>query len=212
MNIGLDEVGRGALSGPVVCGCAAFVSDINSKLKVVKASGYLKFIVKGDDILICDSKKMTPYAREIANLWIREKASSFGIGVGSVSKINKKGIVKSANFAFRSSFHACKIENLENIKEVLIDAFFIPRLGKIKKQKQTPIIHGDSLKFEIAAASIIAKVYRDNLMKKLSLSFPNYRWEQNKGYGTKSHIDAIKKYGLSGHHRFKFCQNFVSHS
>lgn len=189
---GADEVGRGALAGPVVAAAVVFDSSLA--------------VGRSDRIIIRDSKKMTPRQREVSAVWIKQNALSFGIGEASVNEINTLGIVGATNRAYRRAIAkmGCKIDHL------LVDAFFVPRVTGLPKNKQTPIIHGDSLVFSIAAASIIAKVYRDNLMKRLSGEFTEYLWHENKGYGTRAHQNALQKLGICKHHRRDFIKPFVS--
>lgn len=206
-KIGLDEVGRGALAGPVVTGAIVlpetnlFICETRNNIPSWKIDG----------IVIRDSKLLSALQRERANEWLLKHATSFGIGVGSVVKINKLGIVKATNFAFRSSVRNATQGLVPLPQILLIDAFFIPKVDHYPKSKQRPIVHGDRLNVHIAAASIIAKFYRDKLMKSLSLKkqFSAYEWQKNKGYGTKKHLDAIKKFGTTKHHRNLFVRNII---
>jgi ribonuclease HII len=186
---GVDEVGRGSFAGPVVAGAVVFPRN----LKI--------------DVVINDSKKLTQKRREIADKWIKKNAVSWGIGEAGVGKINKLGIKKATEIAFRAA-----IKNCGEINYLLIDAFFVPYVADLRRKNQLPIINGDEKSFSIAAASIIAKVYRDRLMTKLAKNskYKGYKWEKNKGYGTKDHQKAIKKYGATRLHRKLFVRNFVS--
>jgi ribonuclease HII len=176
---GLDEVGRGCFAGPVVAGAVVFPK------KIVLPSG------------IADSKLLTPQKREILSLEIKKTALFWAVGEISVLHINKLGIGKATQMAFRKA-----ISNLGKIPDYyLIDAFFIKHLEKLK---QKPIQGGDKICASISAASIIAKVYRDDLMRNLHKIYPQYNFEQNKGYGTKDHREAIKKHGLCKIHRTSF--------
>lgn len=203
--IALDEVGRGALAGPVVTGAIVlpetdqFICEIRNNIPSWKIDG----------IIIRDSKLLSALQRDRANEWLLEHALAFGIGVGSVTKINTRGIVKATNFAFRSSIKRATKKVAMLPEKLLIDAFFIPKVDHYPKSKQQPIVHGDRLNVHIAAASIIAKVYRDNLMESLGLrkQFSKYEWCKNKGYGTKEHLDAIRKFGTTKHHRNLFVRN-----
>lgn len=186
---GMDEVGRGALAGPVVAGAVVFPPDLKIEVK------------------INDSKKLTKKRRETADNWIKRNAVSWGIGEAGVGKINKLGIKKATEIAFRRA-----IKNCGEINYLLIDAFFVPYVAGLRRRNQLAIVKGDQKSLSIAAASIIAKVYRDNLMTKLSRDskYKKYKWEKNKGYGTKDHQKAIKKYGPTRLHRKLFIRNFVS--
>lgn len=187
---GVDEVGRGSLAGPVVAGCVAFPSGF-------KAS----FLAS---VRINDSKKLTEKQRLKADKWIRKNCLSFGIGEASVSQINRLGIKKASEIAFRKAISKVK----PNF--VLIDAFFIPYVRGLKRKNQLPIINGDEKSISIASASIIAKVYRDRLMVSLGAKHKNYHWDKNKGYGTKRHQRALKKYGSTRLHRKLFIRKIFS--
>jgi ribonuclease HII len=184
---GADEVGRGAFAGPVVASAVAFAPTINI------------------EVLIRDSKKMKPRQRELASEWIKTNCLGWGVGEASVIEINKLGIVRATNKAFRRSITKCSI----HIEKLLVDAFYIPYIAGIKKKNQTPIVKGDGLSISIAAASIIAKVYRDRLMDTLGEEYKHYKWGKNKGYGTLEHRTAIKRYGITPEHRRAFVKPFV---
>jgi ribonuclease HII len=95
---------------------------------------------------------------------------------------------------------------------LLVDSFYIPHVRGLRRKNQLAIVRGDEKSYSIAAASIIAKVYRDNLIEKIGLRriFLKYEWYKNKGYGTKKHREAILKYGLTNHHRLQFVKTFLS--
>jgi ribonuclease HII len=210
---GVDEVGRGCFAGPVVTGCVIFSKDL-----VIPTS-----------IIINDSKQVAPKRRENADIWIRENALSWGIGEIGASKINKYGMAKATKMAFRKSISEARKRLGKPIDFLLADAFFVPfvpglpakrrknKKGRFYKKaggRQMAITKGDTKSFSIAAASIIAKVYRDKLMLKLSKN-PKYRkygWGRNKGYGTKEHQNAIKRYGISRQHRKAFVETFLNNS
>ncbi len=176
---GLDEVGRGCFAGPVVV--ATVVIDQECKLP------------EG----IRDSKLLSPEKRKLLAPVIKECVSEWAIGVVDVPVINNFGIGKATQIAFYNA-----IKSLKQLPDfILIDAFFI---DNIDRNIQKPVVHGDGLCLSIAAASIIAKVYRDELMEKLSDQYPEYNFAKHKGYGTKEHQEAIKKYGLSPLHRTSF--------
>ena len=176
---GCDEVGRGSFAGPVVAATVVFAPISNQTPK------------------INDSKKLTQKQREIADKWIKQNSLAWGIGQANVNFINHYGIVKATNFAFRQAIKNTKIQ----IDYLLIDAFYIPYVRGVGLKRQRAIVKGDAKSISIAAASIIAKVYRDNLMVNLAKSHKNYNWESNKGYGTKYHRQAISKYGPTKYHR-----------
>lgn len=176
---GVDEVGRGCFAGPVVTAAVILPQTFTSK-KAVN-----------------DSKKLSAKVRtELAEV-IKQQAIAFSIAEVSVAIINKIGIGKATQQAFRSAIkHLSKKPDF-----ILIDAFYIQKLSK---RNQKPIVHGDGLSISIAAASIIAKVYRDALMQKLHKNYEAYDFFTNKGYGTKKHREAIQKYGLCKLHRTSF--------
>lgn len=195
---GVDEVGRGCFAGPVVAGCVAF--SPNSRYDTLESK----------KIFINDSKKVTPKRREVASYWIKKHALCYGIGWANVGEINRYGIKKASEIAFRRAIKNCG----SRIDYLLIDAFYIPHVKNLRRKNQKPITKGDTKSFSIAAASIIAKVYRDRLMKRLSEKqrYAYYKWDRNKGYGTLQHRKAIKRHGVTRLHRKKFIQTYLSNS
>lgn len=176
---GVDEVGRGCFAGPVVVGAVVF----SAKSKIPKG--------------LADSKLLKPSLREELSLIIQDQAEAFSIAEICVEDINIHGIGQATQMGFKKS-----VLDLKTVPDfILIDAFFIKEMDR---KIQQAVKHGDRLCVSIAAASIIAKVYRDTLMKKLHLEYPNYGFDLHKGYGTKMHREAIKKYGLSKLHRTSF--------
>ncbi len=195
---GCDEVGRGCFAGPVVAGAVVFPKD----LEIDK------------EIVINDSKQVKPRKREKSSLWIKKNALSWGIGEVSVSVINRLGMGKATQMAFRQAINKANNRlNGSKIDYLLIDAFYIPFTKSLRRKNQKPIIKGDTKSLSIAAASIIAKVYRDKIMLTLSKkpNFKKYGWGRNKGYGTREHQEAIKKHGLTRHHRKAFVATMLSH-
>lgn len=196
---GVDEVGRGCFAGPVVAGCVVFRKNfqfVNSDLK----------------LRIDDSKKLTPRQREKAETWIKKNALAWGIGEAGVSLINRAGTGRATKVAFRRAIAV--VQRKVPLNYLLIDAFYIPYVRGLRRKNQKAIINGDEKSFTIATASIIAKVYRDNLMKRLSRN-PKYRgygWGENKGYGTKTHQNAIKRLGQTRYHRRAFVETFLNNS
>lgn len=185
--IGIDEVGRGAFAGPIVAAAVIFPKDLNVRLlSGVNDSKLLKFLQR---------KMLAEIIKKHALFWSVEQIE--------ISYINKHGIEKANSAVFRKVLNLVisKIESSSYL--ILIDGYhkkYLP--GGLQKQKS--IIKGDRISLSIAAASILAKVYRDNLMRKLGKHYFVYRFDKNKGYGTKFHQDAIKKYGLSTIHRASF--------
>ena len=202
--IGIDEVGRGAFAGPVVVGAVVLNKDNPYQ-------GY-QGIIPGE---INDSKLLSPRNREILDKEIRKCAQFYSIAEVGVSVINKVGIGKATKIAFRKvvkSIICNENQEIQNSKYqilntkyfMLVDGFHIKYIKGIGLKNQKAIIKGDRKSISIAAASIIAKVYRDKLMKDLAKKYREYHFEDNKGYGTKEHQIAIKKYGLSRIHRKSF--------
>lgn len=179
---GIDEVGRGPLAGPV---CAAAVI-LNPEIEI--------FGIK-------DSKKLSEGQRDKLSEEIKSKCLAYAIEYASVEEIDKYNILNATKLAMRRA-----IENLKlKPDHILIDAL---RLESIKTP-QTPIIKGDDLSVSIGAASIIAKVERDRYMDSMSRKYPEYFFERNKGYGTKEHIESIKKHGTCEIHRQSFLKNII---
>lgn len=176
---GLDEVGRGCFAGPVVAGAVIFSPGTALPIG------------------INDSKLLKPKQREKLAGQIKEVALAWSIGEIAVSHINKKGIGKATQMAFRKAVKILPVR----VDFVLVDAFYIKHFSR---KKQKAIVHGDRTSLSIAAASIIAKVYRDELMEKLDQKYPRYGFSKHKGYGTADHRAAIKKHGLSRVHRKSF--------
>ena len=176
ITAGVDEVGRGCLAGPVVSAAVILREGI-------------------DLSLLKDSKKITFKKRiEISN---HIKLNSiYAVGMASVEEILKINILQAALLSMKRA-----IDQLSVAPElILIDGNFAPKGLKNFKT----IINGDEKIKSISAASIIAKVYRDKLMIKLSEKFQNYAWERNFGYGTKAHLEGLKKFGITSHHRKGF--------
>ena len=176
---GLDEVGRGSFAGPVVVGAVIF---------------YKNCILPEE---IADSKLLRPKQREILSEQIKNSCICWSVAEISVTSINKVGIGKATQMAFRKSIKLLK----KSPDFVLIDAFYVKHFSR---KKQKAVKNGDKICASISAASIIAKVYRDDLMRNLHKKYPKYGFYKNKGYGTKFHQEMIKKHGLSRIHRKSF--------
>ena len=183
---GVDEVGRGSLAGPVYAAAVILKSNIDRKK-------------------IKDSKQLNKFEREFLSNYIK-KNSEWALGTASLIEIEKFNILNATLLAMKRAIKKLKIKPYL----VLIDGNKSP---KIKNYLIKEIIKGDQKIKEISAASIIAKVSRDKLMKKLSNQYKKYKWDINAGYGTKDHIKAIKKYGITEFHRktFKPIHNILSH-
>jgi ribonuclease HII len=127
------------------------------------------------------------------------------MGQGTIEEIDKINIREATKLAMKRAYNNLIDKYRIKIDLVLIDGNFVPNIDTTTEF----IIKGDNKCLSIATASIIAKVSRDIILKKLDLKYPKYNWKQNKGYGTKEHIEAIKKYGLTPEHRKSFCKNFL---
>jgi len=213
---GVDEVGRGSFAGPLVCGAVVF------KGKRIKEK------IREDSIKINDSKKLSKIQRELASAWIKKNAYGWGMGVVNVNEVNRLGLLKATASGMRRSIASINKKLDTRVEYLLIDAFYAPYIkglpipikrirggfkGKRKAKiednnaRQLAIINGDEKSISIAAASIIAKVYRDKLMTKLAKNkrYKKYQWDKNSGYGTKVHREMIKKNGITRYHRKKYC-------
>ena len=173
---GVDEVGRGPLIGPVVA--AAVILPKNYKL-----AG------------LTDSKKLSEKKREYYFDIIKRDALSIGIGIVDEKEIDEINIYEATKVAMRDAINKLEIKP----EHILIDA--MPLNLEIPT---TSIIKGDLLSITISAASVIAKVTRDHMLYELDKEYPMYDLKNNKGYGTKKHIDAIKKYGITKYHRLSY--------
>lgn len=179
---GLDEAGRGPLAGPVVAAAVVLPED---------------FLIFG----LNDSKKISEKRRNVLDLIIRQNAIDFSISSVDNFRIDKINILE----ATKEAMHDCVQMLKSEVGYLLVDAVHI----KGTTIKQAGIIRGDSRSVSIAAASILAKVYRDALMYEYDRIYPEYGFCRNKGYGTKEHIDALKKYGPCKIHRLSFIKNIV---
>ena len=174
---GVDEVGRGCLAGPVFA--AAVILNNNINIKDIK-----------------DSKKI-PFKKRIMLSKYIKKNSIYAIGTASVNEINKINILNASLLSMKRALYKLKVKP----SVAYIDGIFAPKNIKIKCKT---FIKGDEKIKCISAASIIAKVYRDEMMIQMSKKFKNYSWNKNFGYGTKEHIMGLKKYGITAMHRKNF--------
>ena len=177
---GTDEAGRGCLAGPVVAAA------------VILPEGYC-------NPLLNDSKKLKAKVRELLRDDILEKALAYGIGEATCSEIDEINILHASFLAMHRAINQLTL----SFQHILVDG------NRFKTYNQVPhtcIIGGDGLYAPIAAASILAKTHRDQLMAEFARQYPQYGWEQNAGYPTRSHRKAIAEYGLSPLHRLTFRQ------
>ena len=180
---GIDEAGRGPLAGPVVAAAVILPKDI-----------FLPFLN--------DSKKVTEKRRDVLFDEIKQNAIAYGIGIASNTLIDEINILQATYEAMREAINA--LEKTPDI--LLVDAVHIPDINI----KQVGIVKGDAKSVNIAAASILAKVTRDRIMAEYDKIYPEYGFASNKGYGTATHIAALKEVGPCAIHRKSFIGNFVS--
>ena len=176
ITAGVDEEGRGCLAGPVISAAVILKEGIN--LRLLKDSKKIAF------------KRRIEIARHI------KLNSIYAVGIASVNEILKINILQAALLSMKRAIDQLPVKP----ELVLIDGNFAPQGLK----NYRTIINGDDKVKSISAASIIAKTYRDELMIKLSEKFKNYAWERNFGYGTKAHLEGLKKFGITSHHRKSF--------
>lgn len=180
LEAGCDEAGRGCLAGPVFAATVILPPNFRSPL-------------------LNDSKQISKSTRLALRELIEKKALAFAVGIVDHKEIDEINILQASFLAMHRA-----IDQLDIKAEILlIDGNRFKAYPDIPHQCE---IKGDGRIKSIAAASILAKTYRDDYMLKLALDFPEYHWEQNKGYPTKSHREAIKEHGLSPHHRLSFRQ------
>jgi len=175
---GVDEVGRGPLAGPVVA-CA-----------VIMPPG--RRAIAGVD----DSKRLTEAERDRLAVRIREIALAIGIGAASVREIDTFNIYHASTRAIRRAIRRLTVPP----HHVLIDGLPIRSLGL----PHTAVVHGDARCYSVACASILAKVLRDSLMRRLARRYPDYGWDHNVGYATPEHVAVLDERGASPHHRTSF--------
>mgnify|MGYP000919889366 CR=1 FL=1 len=179
---GIDEVGRGPFAGPVVAAAVILPKDC-------------------DILYLNDSKKLSEKKRELLYDEIYEKAVAIGIGMSSEEVIDEINILQATYKAMQQAISKLSIKP----DLLLNDAVTIPDV----EIEQIPIIKGDAKSASIAAASIVAKVTRDRMMKEYDIIYPGYDFAKNKGYGTKAHIEGIKKQGICDIHRRTFVKKYI---
>ena len=178
---GIDEVGRGPLAGPVVTACVIMPYD-----KMLNG--------------VFDSKKVTKKNRERLFEEIKNIAISYSINVQNQDVIDEINILNATKLSMKQSFNDLKVKP----DLLLVDAVKLNIC-----QNEQAIIKGDAASYAIACASILAKVYRDKLMEDYAKTYTNYDFENNVGYGTKKHIEAIKQYGIAPIHRLSFLSKII---
>ncbi len=177
---GTDEAGRGPLAGPVVAACVIMPKGLR---------------IEGVD----DSKKLSEKKRYMLYDKIIENAISVGVGIVDEKAIDEVNILNATKIAFEQAYSNLQVKP----QHMLIDAL----KGLFGNTPQTVIIKGDSLSYQIAAASIVAKVTRDRIMIEYDAKYPEYNFRQHKGYGTSDHINVLKQHGACPIHRRSFLKN-----
>lgn len=171
---GVDEVGRGPLAGPVV----AVALMLPPGCRIEGAT---------------DSKRLTARARERLAVEIEQRALALGIGAASAQEVDRLNIRRATELAMQRAVARLPIPP----EHLIVDGLPVPALG----EAQTAVVGGDRLVHVVSCASIVAKVTRDRLMRRLAQRYPEYGWERNAGYGTASHLEALSRLGPTPHHR-----------
>ena len=175
---GTDEAGRGCLSGPVVAAAVILPADFKNEM-------------------LNDSKQLSDKKRRLLRPIIEKEALSYGISFVYQEEIDEINILNASILAMHKSLDELNLR----------PEFIIVDGNRFKNYQEVPhqtIVKGDTKYLSIAAASILAKTYRDDYMEKLHLKFPHYNWAKNKGYPTKEHRQAIREFGSTNHHRISF--------
>jgi len=178
LEVGTDEAGRGCLAGPVVAAAVILPDDFEHPL-------------------LNDSKQLTEKQREKLRPFIEKHALSYAVAFVDAPKIDKINILQASILAMQKSIGKLKI----------VPEFIIVDGNKFKPYKDIPyktIVKGDAKFMSIAAASVLAKTYRDDYMQKIAKKFPDYYWHKNKGYPTKQHRAGIREFGITKYHRKTF--------
>lgn len=178
IEAGCDEAGRGCLAGPVVAAAVVLPTDFSNEL-------------------LNDSKKLSDKQRYLLRPIVEKQALAYAVGIVSNEEIDEINILNASFLAMHRALDELKVD----FDEILVDG---NRFNAYPKKKHHCIIKGDGKYLSIAAASILAKTYRDDIMKMLHEDYPNYDWHKNMGYPTKKHREAIREHGISEHHRKSF--------
>ncbi|MCY4464489.1 MAG: ribonuclease HII [Chloroflexi bacterium] len=184
--VGIDEAGRGPLAGPVAAAAVALPLQRRDLGQLLRGAR--------------DSKKMSPAQRESTNTIIKQIALAWAIGRSSAQEIDGCGIVAATQLAMHRA--------LESLGEfgikadcLFLDYMLLPKCGRLP---QVSLVEGDQRSLSIACASILAKVWRDEQMRRLDECYPQYGFAQHKGYGTRAHLDALRQHGPCPAHRQSF--------
>jgi ribonuclease HII len=178
LEVGTDEAGRGCLSGPVVAAAVILPDNFSHPL-------------------LNDSKQLTEKQRMLLRPIIEENAMAWAVGYVSPKKIDEINILQASILAMHKSIGKLKVTP----EFIIVDG---NKFNPYKDISHKTIVKGDAKFMSIAAASVLAKTYRDDYMKKIDKEFPQYNWKQNKGYPTKEHRDGIREFGITKYHRKTF--------
>jgi ribonuclease HII len=178
IETGTDEAGRGCLAGPVVAAAVILPADFEHPF-------------------LNDSKQLTEKQRELVRPIIEENALAFGVSYVFEDKIDEINILQASILAMHLAIEKLTISP----EHIIVDG---NRFKPFKEIPHTTIVKGDAKFLSIAAASVLAKTYRDDFMLKIGNEFPNYNWKQNKGYPTVQHRNAIREFGITKYHRKTF--------
>lgn len=178
VEVGTDEAGRGCLSGPVVAAAVILPDDFSHPL-------------------LNDSKQLTEKQRQLLRPIIEKQAVTFSVGFVYQEKIDEINILQASILAMHKSIDGLSVQP----EFIIVDG---NKFNPYKKVPHKTIVKGDAKFMSIAAASVLAKAYRDDYMNKIHKEIPYYFWSKNKGYPTKQHRDAIRKFGVTEHHRKSF--------
>ncbi len=188
MVVGIDEAGRGPLAGPVVAACA-FLDE--------------KFLQSEICSKINDSKKLSKKLRKEIFLFLK-KEIKFGIGIIDEKTIDKVNILEATKLAMLAAYKDLCNKNKMSPQVILVDGNFKPFVKQDKIKEILAIVKGDQKSLSIAAASILAKETRDEIMNGLHQKYPQFAWDKNAAYPTKFHIDKIAEFGICEFHRKSF--------
>ncbi len=178
LEVGTDEAGRGCLAGPVVAAAVILPASFKHEL-------------------LNDSKQLTEKQRQLLRPIIEEEALAYGVAFVGQEEIDKINILNASILAMHQS-----IDKMKSIPEfIIVDGNRFKNYNNVPHQT---IVKGDSKYLSIAAASVLAKTYRDDYMEQIHIDFPVYHWKKNKGYPTKEHRQAIRDFGVTEHHRKTF--------
>ena len=178
VEAGTDEAGRGCLAGPVVAAAVILPADFHHPL-------------------LNDSKQLTEKQREILRPFIEKNALAFGVSYVFEDKIDEINILQASILAMHLAIEKLAIEP----EHIIVDG---NKFRPYKNIPHTTVVKGDAKFMSIAAASVLAKTYRDDFMQNIDLEFPNYQWKKNKGYPTLFHRNAIREFGITDYHRKTF--------